>query len=140
MLKKNIASLSLCAVVLLASAPSQAFAQTLAQAAPPGGGQGAGDAPAKSRPDLQAALAEVAAKPRAGTLPAPDMKRLERERQDPQSTAKPQAEHSKRDKVIIYSIVAGLVVLAVVLALTTKKGGHTFCDVDPGDPDCIGPR
>jgi cell division protein FtsL len=69
-----------------------------------------------------------------------DIKRLEQEQQHPQIKAKSQSGYTKKDKILVFSIVAGLVVLAVVLAFTTKKGGHAFCDVDPADPDCIGSR
>ena len=132
---KKVTSLLICAVVLLASAPAKAFAQTIAQSAPEGSGQGASDAQAKPKPDLKTAIAEVLAKSRADTAAPSDMKRLERERL--QNTAK--GEMTRKEKILIYSIVAGMVVLAVILGIKTGKGGHGFCDSDPTDPECIGP-
>jgi len=49
MLKRNVTSLLICAVMLLTSLPSKAFAQTIAQHAPLGSGQGASDAQAKPK-------------------------------------------------------------------------------------------
>jgi hypothetical protein len=66
-----------------------------------------------------------------------DIKRFKRE--GPQNTAKNDGGLTKKEKILIYSIVAGMVVLAVVLGIKTGKGGHAFCDTDPTDPDCIGP-
>jgi hypothetical protein len=94
------------------------------------------DAQAKRKTDLRAAFAEVTARTKPGTLPGMDIKRIEREG----LKARPQSGYTKKQKILVISIVAGLVVLAVVLALTTEKGGHTFCDIDPSDPDCIGTR
>ena len=136
---KKVASPLICAVMLLTVAPSKAFAQTL-PAQPAGIGQGAGDAQAKPKPGLRTALAGVMAKSRADAVTEADIKRLESERLNPRTYAKPQAGYTKKEKILVFSIVAGLVVLAVVLALTTEKGGHTFCDIDPADPDCIGAR
>ena len=134
---KKVTSLLICAVVLLASAPAKAFAQTIAQSAPEDSGQGASDAQAKPKPDLSTAIAEVVAKSRVDTVTQTDLKRFERERL--QNTTKDDGGFTRKQKILVYSIVAGLVVLAVVLAVKTGKGGHTFCDSDPTDPDCIGP-
>ena len=133
MLKKKVTSLLICAALLLATAPSKAFAQTLAQPMPVGIGQSSSEAQAQSRTELGAAFSEVKTQARAGASLEANMKRLETEWLNP----KPQSGSSKKDKILIYSIVAGLVVLAVVLALTTKKGGHTFCSDDPTDPECL---
>ena len=132
---KKVTSLLICAVLLVASAPAKAFAQTRAQPAPEGSGQGASDAQAKTKPDLRTAIAEVLAKSRADAAAPSDMKRFDRERL--QNTAK--GEMTRKEKILIYSIVAGMVVLAVVLGIKTGKGGHAFCDSDPTDPECIGP-
>jgi len=133
MLKQGT-SLLICAVVLLASAPAKAFAQTIAQSALKGSGQGASDAQAKPKPDLSTAIAGLLAKSRAETAAPSDMKQFERQRL--QNTAK--GEMTRKEKILIYSIVAGMVVLAVVLGIKTGKGGHAFCDTDPTDPDCLG--
>jgi hypothetical protein len=138
MLKKNGISLMLCAVMLSACAPSKAFAQALAQRTPAGVGQGAGESQLKLKPDLRAAFAEVTAKSRIDTVTEADIKRLKR--LNSQAAAKPESGYTRKQKILVFSIVAGIVVLAVVLAFKTEKGGHNFCDVDPGDPDCLGAR
>ena len=140
MLKRNVTSLLICAALLLASVPSKAFAQAIAQPAPIAGGEGASDAQAKPKADLRMAIAEVVAKGRVNTLTEADIKRFERERLNPQSTVKNDGGYGKKEKILVFSIVAGIVILAVVLAVKTGKGGHAFCDADPTDPDCIGPR
>jgi hypothetical protein len=78
-------------------------------------------------------LGEVETQAKAGASLEANMKRLDSEWLNP----KPQKGYTKKDKILVYSIVAGLIVLAVVLALTTKKGGHTFCSDDPTDPECL---
>jgi len=129
---KKVTSLLICAVVLLASAPARAFAQAVP--APVDNGR-ARDAQAKRKPDLKTAIARLLEKSHADTAASSDMKRFEKERL--QNTAK--GGMTRKEKILIYSIVAGMVVLAVVLGIKTGKGGHTFCDSDPTDPDCIGP-
>jgi hypothetical protein len=131
---KKVTSLLICAVVLVTSAPAKAFAQTIAQPAPEHSGQRASDAQAKRKPDLKTAIAGLLAKSRADTAAPSDMKRLERVRL--QNTLK--GGMTGKEKILIYSIVAGMVVLAVVLGIKTGKGGHAFCDTDPTDPDCLG--
>jgi hypothetical protein len=133
---KKVTSLSICAVMLLASAPAKAFAQTLAQRAPDDSGTSKAQA---KPPDLNTSIAGLLAKSRVDTLTQADMKRFEREGPNPQKAAKHEAGMTRKEKILIYSIVAGLVVLAVVLGIKTGKGGHAFCDSDPTDPDCIGP-
>ena len=139
MLMRNVTSLLICAVMLLASVPSNAFAQAIAQAGPVAGGKGASDTQAKPKSDLKTAIAEVVAKGRANTATEADIKRFERERLNPQNTAKWDSGFSKKEKILVFAIVTGLIVLAVVLAVKTGKGGHTFCDSDPTDPDCLLP-
>ncbi len=134
---KQVTSLLICAVMLLASAPAKVFAQTTAQPAPEGSGQDVSDAQAEPKPDLKSAIAEVLAKSRVDTLTHADLKRFERARL--QNTAKDDGGFGRKEKILVYSIVAGLVVLAVVLGIKTGKGGHAFCDSDPTDPECIGP-
>ena len=136
MLKKNITSLLICAVMLFATGPSEVFSQSLTQPAFTGSGQSLNDGQAKPKSDLRAALAEVRARTMAGGSVEANIKRLEKE----SLNAQPQSGYSRKQKILVIVIVAGLVVLAVVLALTTEKGKHSFCDVDPGDPDCIGTR
>ena len=130
----------ICAALLLATAPSKAFAQTLAQPAPTGGGQSSSDARAKPKPDLRATVAEVTAKSRAGAVAGRTSSGLRGGGWTPQTTAKPQSGLTRKQKVLLISIVVVLVGLAVVLAHNTEKGGHTFCDINPSDPDCIGTR
>jgi hypothetical protein len=130
---KKVTSLLICAVVLVVSAPAKAFAQTVAQPAPVDNGR-ASDAQAKRKPDLKTAIAGLLVKSRADTAAPSDMKRFEKERL--QNTAR--GGMTRKEKILIYSIVAGMVVLAVVLGIKTGKGGHAFCDTDPTDPDCLG--
>ena len=130
MLMKNITSLLVCMVMLLATMPSKAFAQITAQKVAQDSGQSSGDTQAK--PDLRSAFAEVTAKAKSGVLMEADIKRLERDRLNVQ----PQPGNSKRDKIIVYAIVAGLVVLGVVLAIKLGKGGRSICEDVPTDPGC----
>jgi hypothetical protein len=138
MLKKNGISLLLCVGMLLACAPSKAFAQAPAQPAPAGSVQDARGAQVKSKPDLRAAFSELTAKSRIDTVTEADIKRLERLNR--QTNAKPESGYTKKQKILVIAIVAAIVVVAVVLAFNTEKGGHNFCDIDPADPDCIGVR
>jgi outer membrane murein-binding lipoprotein Lpp len=139
MLPKKVTSLLICAVILMGTVPSGAFAQTHAQNLLASSVGSSGDAQAKLKQDLRASFAEVMAKTRAGTLTERDIKRFETDWLNPQTTAKAQSGMTRKEKVLIYSIVAGLVGLAVILGIKTGKGGHGFCDTDPTDPDCIGP-
>ena len=131
---KKVTSLLICAVMVLASAQVRVFAQTLAQSAHEGGKQ----AKAKQQPDFSAAIGGLLAKSRVEKLIQSDLKRFEREGPNPQNTAKHYGAMTGKEKILIYSLVAGLVVLAVVLGIKTGKGGHTFCDTDPTDPECLG--
>ena len=137
---RNVTSLLICVVMLLVSVPSKAFGQAVAQPAAIASEKGASDAPAKPKSDLRTAIAEVVAKGRAKTATEADIKRFERERLNPQSTAKNDGGYGKKEKILVFSIVAGLIVLAVVLGIKTGKGGHAFCDTDPTDPDCLLPQ
>jgi len=134
---KKVTSLLICAAVLLASGPVKALAQTTTRLALEASGQVASDAQKTLKPDLRSAVAEVLANSRVDTLTRADLKRFERERL--QKTTKEDDGYGKKEKILVYSIVAGLIVLAVVLGIKTGKGGHAFCDSDPTDPECIGP-
>jgi flagellar biosynthesis/type III secretory pathway M-ring protein FliF/YscJ len=134
---KKVTSLLISAVMVLASAQVKVFAQTLAQSAHEGSKPGTSDAQAK-HPDLSADIGGLLAKSRVDNLTQSDMRRFEREGPNPQNTAKHYGAMTRKEKILIYSIVAGLVVLAVVLGIKTGKGGHTFCDTDPTDPECLG--
>ena len=139
MLPKKVTSLLICVVILMGTVPSGALAQTHAQNLLASSVGSSSDAKAKLKQDLRASFAEVMAKSRAVTLNERDLKRFETDWLNPQTTAKAQSGMTKNEKVLIYSIVAGLVGLAVILGIKTGKGGHGFCDTDPTDPDCIGP-
>lgn len=138
MLKKRDISLLLCACLLLASAPSKAFAQALAPPLTAGSGQGTSSNRLKPETDLKAAFSELTAKSRIDTVTETDIVRLKRLNQ--QTTAKPGSGYTRKEKILVFAIVAGIVVLAVVIGYNTGKGGHNFCDADPADPDCIGAR
>lgn len=130
MLIKNITSLLICTVMLLATMPSKAFAQITAQKVAKDSGQSSSDTRAK--PDLRSAFAEITAKAKSGVLMEADIKRLERDRLN----AQPQPGYTKRDKIMVTAIVAGLVVLGVVLAVKLGKGGRSICEDVPSDPSC----
>src|SRR5215203_5062259 len=135
MLNKNVTPLLISAVVLLSSLPSQAFAQTPSRQALTGNGQILSHTQAKPELDLGEAFAEVRARTKADTLREADINRLAKKWSYPQTTAKPQSGYTTKQKVLVIFIVAGVVVLAVVLGAKTGKGGHSFCDIDPADPD-----
>src|SRR5258705_7350295 len=79
------------------------------------------------------AIAGLMAKSRADTEAPSDMNRFERERL--QNTAK--GEMTRKEKILIYSIVAGLVVLAVGLWIKKSKGGHAVCDTHSTQSHCL---
>lgn len=101
-MRRKVTSLLICAAVLLASAPAKAFAQTTAQR----NGQVASYAQTKPKPDLRTAVAEVLAKSRVDTVTQADLKRFERERL--QNTAKDDGGFGRKEKILVYSIMAGL--------------------------------
>ena len=138
MLKRRVACLSLGLVASLVSLPLRTAAQTNTPPAAAADARREKAPQASPEPTLGRAFAEAAAVRNAGALTTAEIKKLEK--LNLQSTTNSQGGYTKGQKVLVISIVAGLVVLAVVLALTTEKGGHSFCDIDPGDPDCIGPR
>ena len=135
---KKVTSFLVCTVMLLASGPAKALAQTLAQSIPPQSKQCTSDLQAKPQPDLSTSVAGLLAKSRIDNLTLSDMKRFEREGPNPQNTGRHEGGMTRKEKILIYSIVAGMVVLAVVLGIKTGKGGHGFCDTDPTDPECLG--
>jgi len=130
MLKKKVTSLLTCMALLLATAPSKAFAQILAQRMSLDIGQSASEGQAQPGSKLRATFAEVKAQAKAGPSMEAEVKRFS-------AWPKPQAGYGKKEKIIVYSIVAGMIVLAVVLAIKLGKGGHTFCSNDPTDPECL---
>jgi len=134
---KKVTSFLVCTVMLLASGPAKAFAQTLAQSVPPQS-KHISDLQAKPQPDLGTSVAGLLAKSRSDNLTLSDIKRFEREGPNPQNTGRHEGGMTRKEKILIYSIVAGMVVLAVVLGIKTGKGGHGFCDTDPTDPECLG--
>src|SRR5919199_633671 len=115
MLTKNMTSLLICATMLVATVPSKALAQTLSQPAPTRSEQSSRDVPAKPKRDLRAAFEKVLAKSRTDAVSEEGIKRIEKEGLNPQSTRKQASGYTKKEKVLVISIVAGLVVLAVVL-------------------------
>ena len=127
---KNITSLLISTAMLFTTMPSKAFAQTMAQKLAKDSEQSSHDAQAKS--DLRPAFDEVIAKAKSGVLMDAEFERLERGRLNVQ----PQPGYSKRDKIIVIAIVAGLVVLGVVLAVKLGKGGRSICEDVPADPSC----
>jgi|ERR1043165_6905211 hypothetical protein len=131
-MKKAISWL-LCMTLLLLTTTSGTLAQSLAQLMPADSSQSLSRTPAQPKPDLRATFVGIKTQAKAGASLEANMKRLDTEWLNP----KPQAGYTKKQKILVYSIVAGLIVLAVVLALTTKKGGHTFCSDDPTDPECL---
>lgn len=135
---KQVTSLLICVVMLVATAPSRTYAQTPAQTTLTENEGSSGDAQAKSKQNLKAAFAELTAKSRAGAVTEADLKRLERERLYPQTKAKSKSGLTGKEKLLIFGIIAGFVGLGVVLAKTMKKG-IVFCSIDPGDLNCVGP-
>jgi hypothetical protein len=135
MVKRHVASLSICLAVSLIALPLRASGQTKTPAETAASAQGAGVAQAAPESVLKKAFAEAVADKHADALTRAEIKKLEK--LNLQSTAKSPGTWTKGQKVLVFSIVAGLVALAVVLALTTEKGGHTFCSDDPTDPECL---
>jgi hypothetical protein len=134
---RNVICLLLCAGVLLAYSPSNAFAQTPMRPALASGRLNTGESQEKPKPDLRAAFADVTTKMRSDKTTAADLKRLDGTQLNPQNSSKGQSSSSRAEKIILIAGVAAIIVTAVVLAFTLKKQQHTFCDIDPGDPDCL---
>lgn len=124
---KTIASLLICALTLLTVTPSKAVAQREQN---PGGVQ------AKPRPHLKSLFAEETANVKVGTLSAADIKRLEKERLDPQSTARPNSGFSKREKILAVVIVVAITAVAIVL-VHNGVDPKPRCEDDPSAPGCI---
>jgi len=137
MIRKQIVSLSVCAVLLATAGPSGVFAQSPAKPGFTSGGEARRVARGEQRrSDLKASLDEEVARVKADTATRVDFKRLERAQNDPRN-AKPQGGYTKGQKILVASIVIAVVVLAVVLALTIEEGDHPRCLDVPDDPFCI---
>ena len=135
MLRKQIVSLSVCAAVLAMGGPPRAFAQDAARPGFASGDQSSRAARGTRHTDLKASLAEEVSRVKADTSTKVDFKRLEGGQNDPRN-AKPQTGYTRGQKILVGSIVVGLVVLAVVLALTVEEGPHPRCADEPADPFC----
>src|SRR5258705_11922844 len=132
MLEKGT-SLLICAAVLLASAPAKAFAQSAAPSAAERSGKGGvSDGQIKPKSDLKTAVAEVLARSRVDTATLADVKRLERARL--QNTAKDYGDMTRKEKILGYSIVAGLLVLAGVSGFKKGEGGRLGFGQTPTGP------
>lgn len=129
---KQIASLLICALILLTAGPAKSFAQTryannelnlrVAQAKPNAG--------------LSIVFTEGIAKIKAARLTTADFRRLEKERLYSQSTAKPGSGFSKKEKILAVVILLGITALAIVLA-HNGVDPKPSCEEQPGAPDCI---
>lgn len=135
MLRKQIVSLSVCALMLATAGPPRAFAQNAARPGFASGDQSPLGARGAQRPGLKASLAEEVSRLKAETSTKVDFERLERQQNDPRN-AKPETGYTKGQKILVASIVIGMVVLAVVLALTVEEGPHPRCADEPNDPFC----
>jgi len=133
MLKKQIASLLVCTVTLLTVSPTKASAQTLAQSSAAHTEPIFGAAPAIPKPALKTSLAGEIAKLKAHTLTAADARRIEKERQDPQSGPKAKEGWSRRDKIFLVVFIVGTA--ALVGLLIAKGKVPQDCDTArPSDP------
>jgi hypothetical protein len=131
MLKKAISWL-LCMTLLLMMVTSGTYAQSPVRLMPADSRQSLSRTQAQPKPDLRATFVGIRTQAKAGASLDANMKRLETEWLNP----KPQAGLTKKEKYLIYSIVIGMVVLAVVIGITVK-GGHPFCSDAPKDPECM---
>ena len=131
---KTIASLFVCAVLLVTVAPARAFAQTLSHPAIAPAEQTSDGARAERKPDLKARFTEVIANAKADTLSAEGIKRLDREKLPPQSTVK--SGFSNKNVVLAVVVVVVIVGLAIVLA-HNGVDPNVSCDVDPLAPNCV---
>ena len=136
MIRKQIVSLSVCAVLLATAGPFRAFGQSPARPGFTSGDQTARGARGARQNDLKASLAEEVSRLKADTSTKVDFERLERRQNDPRN-AKPNTGYTKGQKILVASIVVAVVVLAVVLALTIEEGPHPRCLDEPTDPFCI---
>lgn len=134
---KQVASLLLCAVTLLAVAPSKAFAQTVSQPAVAVREQHTGGAQAKPKHELKALFAEELAKHKAETVSAAESKRLAKGWLNPQSTPKHSSGFSKKDAFLVVLLIVVITGLAIVLVHNGAEGGVPSCSVDPSDPNCV---
>ena len=112
MLKKLISALLVFAVAQVTVAPPRVFAQTFSQTpvqtATSTVEPNPATPPPKTRSDLRKSLAAEVAKSKTGPLTEADLKRLEKEQQDPQSGQQPKKGWSRKKKL--------LVALAIVLS------------------------
>ena len=133
MLKKHIATFLSCTVILLTVAPPQSPAQSLAQSSAGNSQHNLDAALAISKSDLKASLAKEIAKLKAHTLTEADARRIEKERQDPQSGPKAKEGWSRRDKFFLGVFIVGT---AALVGLLIAKGKiPKDCDTaHPSDP------
>ncbi len=123
--------------MLLAVAPSKAFAQTLSQTVVAQSEQNISRLEIKSKPNLKTLFAEETAKNKSrATLSAADIKRLEKENLNPQTTTRSGSGFSKRDAILAVVIVVAITALAIVLA-HNGVDPKPRCEDEPGTPDCI---
>jgi hypothetical protein len=134
---KQTASLLLCAVTLLAVAPSKAFAQTVSQPAVAVREQKSGGVQAKPRHELKAVFAEELAKHKADTVSAAESKRLAKGWLNPQTTPKHSSGFSKKDAFLVVLLIVVITGLAIVLVHNGVEGGSPTCSEDPSNPTCI---
>lgn len=134
MLKKNIAPLLVCAVMWLTSMPLGVLAQTPAQPELFGALE-LSEPRSELAPDLKTAIAEAVAKTKSDARVGAESVTSRRgwQNQPPASDGG----YTTKDKILIGSVVVGLIVLAVVIAAKTGKGGRSLCEFEPDDPDCI---
>ena len=133
MLEKHIAAFLTWTVVLLTVAPPHASAQALAKSSSGNSAQHLNAALALPKSDLKASLAKEIAKRKAHTLTEADARRIEKERQDPQSGPKAKEGWSGRDKIFLVVFIVGTAAL-VGLLIAKAKVPKDCGTAHPSDP------
>lgn len=132
---KSVASLLICAVVLLAVGSTKAFAQNVGRAAVAGREQRVTGAQAMPGHELKTVFAEELAKHKAGAASAADSKRLAKGWLH-QSNPKHSSSFSRKDAFLVVVLIVVIVGLAIVLEHNGVRS-VVRCEDDPLAPDCV---
>lgn len=138
MLLKQVASMMVCALMLLALTPPGVSAQTQAQPkAAAVERRSLSVSGAETRSSLKALFAESASRIGTGRLTGLDFKRLEKMQQEEDTQPAQNEKWSKRKKVLMIIAIIGAGALTAWAIANSVENPRSFCDTAPWDPDCI---
>ena len=134
MLKKSIARLLICAVMLLTLGPSKVYSQTLSQPKAAESERALSSAQVKTRTGLKMIFAKELLKARASASSSVDYKRYAEQQQQPQGS---KGGWSKKDKIFLAVFIVGMTALVTVLLIHGIDTSSPTCLDEPSNPNCI---